>query len=74
MKEQFFVIYDDGFGGREVVDGPFDHEEAAEEACLLMIEEGEGGPENYPLPEWANYQDEVGYGALRVMSNKDLSL
>jgi hypothetical protein len=67
MEEKFYIVYNDGFGGQVVVDGPFT-EKIAEEICMQMIDNGEGGPQNYPLPEWASYYDEVGYGSLDVSS------
>ena len=55
MAKTFHVVYGDGFGGYTILKS-FSSKEEADEFCMELINDGEGGAENYGREgyDWVN--------------------
>lgn len=59
------VITEDGFGEKEV-EFVSTNKRLAEEFLQKLEESGKAGIQNYPMPDWAEYWDQVGYSLTTV--------
>jgi len=63
----YYVNFNDGFGNSDRYYGSKSSIKASFEYADF-IDAGMGGVQDYPLPEWAEYWDEVGYSYLSMES------
>jgi hypothetical protein len=63
----YLVVYESGMGSSKISKGPFKTKKEAKASYRKILKDGNGGAQDYPMPDWAEYEDEVGYDYHEVV-------